>query len=161
LSRLLRRAVQFVSDPAEATRARFTLAALTSFSPDLFVKILLGLNGPVPPLRRGAESPQDSACTLLSRAHMKLSVLRSRRPAATRHDERIRSDVLDRLAMNLELDANDIEVLVTGGEVTLKGTVLTRQMKYVAHDTAEGVPGVQELHNWLHVRDPIRAEARH
>lgn len=98
---------------------------------------------------------------LAEQALMKVSVLHSKRPAATRHDERIRNDVLDRLAMNVEVDANDIEVLVTGGEVTLKGTVLTRQMKYVAHDTAEGVPGVQELHNWLHVRHPIRAEARH
>jgi osmotically-inducible protein OsmY len=92
---------------------------------------------------------------------MKDSVLHGKRPAATRHDERIRSDVLDRLAMNLEVDANDIDVRVLGGEVTLKGTVPTRQMKYLAHDTAEGVPGVQELHNWLHVRHPTRPDFRH
>ena len=91
---------------------------------------------------------------------MKESVLQGRRPTVTRHDARIRSDVLNRLAMNLDADANDIEVLVTGGEVTLKGTVLTRQMKYVAHDTAEAVPGVQELRNWLHVRHPLQPEPR-
>lgn len=84
----------------------------------------------------------------------------SKRPPATRHDQRIRADVLDRLALNLELDASEIEVLVSGGEVTLKGHVQTRHMKYVAHDTAEAVPGVQELHNWLHVRQPLEAPSR-
>lgn len=91
---------------------------------------------------------------------MKEAVLYSRRPPLSRHDQRIREDVLDRLALNLEVDANDIEVVVAGGEVTLKGSVLTRHMKYVAHDTAEAVPGVQELHNWLHVRQPLRADFR-
>lgn len=93
-------------------------------------------------------------------AAMKEVVLPSRRPPLSRHDQRIRHDVLDRLALNLEVDANDIEVVVNGGEVTLKGSVLTRHMKYVAHDTAEAVPGVQELHNWLHVRQPLRADSR-
>lgn len=91
---------------------------------------------------------------------MKEVVLYSRRPPFSRHDQRIRNDVLDRLALNLEVDANNIEVLVSGGEVTLKGNVLTRHMKHVAHDTAEAVPGVQELHNWLHVLQPLRPDFR-
>ena len=91
---------------------------------------------------------------------MKDVVPYSRRPPFSRHDQRIRHDVLDRLSLNLEVDANDIEVMVTGGAVTLKGSVLTRHMKHVAHDTAEAVPGVQELHNWLHVRQPLWADAR-
>jgi osmotically-inducible protein OsmY len=91
---------------------------------------------------------------------MREVVMHSKRPPFSRHDQRIRDDVLDRLALNLEVDANDIEVVVNCGEVTLKGTVLTRHMKYVAHDTAEAVPGVQELHNWLHVRQPLWADAR-
>ena len=44
-----------------------------------------------------------------------------------RSDERIQEDVNDRLADDPYVDASDIEVSVSGGEVNLSGTVEDRQ----------------------------------
>jgi DNA replicative helicase MCM subunit Mcm2 (Cdc46/Mcm family) len=46
---------------------------------------------------------------------------------------------------------NRIEVAVTGGEVTLTGTVESRRMKRHAEDLAESVRGVRDVHNQLRV----------
>lgn len=48
-----------------------------------------------------------------------------------RSDERIREDVCDHLSAGW-IDASDIEVSVSEGEVTLSGTVTERRMKHVA-----------------------------
>lgn len=72
-------------------------------------------------------------------------------PAETRHDDRIRDDVRARLALSDEVDANDVEVLVEAGEVTLQGNVETRHMKHIARDIAASVHGVTSVHNRLHV----------
>ncbi|AWK87298.1 BON domain-containing protein [Azospirillum thermophilum] len=69
----------------------------------------------------------------------------------TRPDERIREDVNDRLTEDPYVDASDIEVTVSGGEVTLSGTVDSRNARRRAEDIAEGVPGVR------HVQNDIRA----
>jgi hypothetical protein len=68
-----------------------------------------------------------------------------------RSDERIREDVCDRLSVSDEVDPVDIEVMVENGEVTLTGTVQTRQMKFIAEETAADVPGAHEVHNQLRV----------
>jgi hypothetical protein len=68
-----------------------------------------------------------------------------------RSDERIREDVCDRLSVSDEVDPVDIEVMVENGEVTLTGSVETRQMKFIAEETADDVPGVHEVHNQLRV----------
>jgi hypothetical protein len=68
-----------------------------------------------------------------------------------RSDERIREDVCDRLSVSDEVDPVDIEVMVENGEVTLTGSVQTRQMKFIAEETADDVPGVHEVHNQLRV----------
>jgi osmotically-inducible protein OsmY len=70
----------------------------------------------------------------------------------TRSDERIREDVSDRLADNPILDASDIEVSVSGGEVTLSGSVDSRYSKRLAEDLADEVSGVQHVQNNLRVR---------
>ena len=70
----------------------------------------------------------------------------------TRSDERIREDVSDRLADNPILDASDIEVTVSGGEVTLSGSVDSRYSKRLAEDLAEEVSGVKHVQNNLRVR---------
>lgn len=70
----------------------------------------------------------------------------------TRSDERIREDVSDRLTDNPVLDASDIEVTVSGGEVTLSGTVDSRYSKRLAEDVAEDVSGVTHVQNNLRVR---------
>lgn len=69
-----------------------------------------------------------------------------------RSDERIKEDVHDRLTSHGQLDARGITVHVNNGEVTLSGTVDSRQAKHSAEDVAESVPGVKDVHNQLTVR---------
>jgi hypothetical protein len=76
----------------------------------------------------------------------------------TRSDDRIKEEVCDRLSMNDEVDASDIEVKVQGGEVTLEGSVENRRMKHMAEDIAESVSGVQDVHNHVRVRKGLLSE---
>jgi len=69
-----------------------------------------------------------------------------------RSDERIREDVCDRLSDDDEIDASDITVNVSGGEVRLEGTVLDRHSKHRAEDVAEAVSGVRDVTNSLRTR---------
>lgn len=68
----------------------------------------------------------------------------------TRSDERIRDDVCDRL-MQGWVNAENVEVTVEKGEVTLAGQVEHRQDKRAIEDIAESVLGVTEIHNQLRV----------
>ena len=70
----------------------------------------------------------------------------------TRSGERIREDVSDRLMEDSHLDASDIEVSITGTEVSLDGTVDSRAAKRRAEDHAEDVTGVTHVQNNLRVR---------
>jgi osmotically-inducible protein OsmY len=69
----------------------------------------------------------------------------------TRSDERIREDVSDRMTDDWRIDASNIEVKVSGGEVTLSGTVTNRDDKRRAEDIAESVSGVSHVQNNLRV----------
>jgi osmotically-inducible protein OsmY len=69
----------------------------------------------------------------------------------TRSDERIKEDVNDRLNDDSRVDASEIEVTVTGCEVTLSGTVHSREEKRRAEDLAEAVSGVKNVENRLRV----------
>ena len=71
----------------------------------------------------------------------------------TRSDERIREDVNDRLTDDGWLDASDIEVEVSGSEVTLTGQVNSREEKRRAEDIADGISGVKHVQNNLRVKD--------
>ncbi|WP_146038783.1 BON domain-containing protein, partial [Paracoccus sp. SY] len=71
----------------------------------------------------------------------------------SRSDDRIREDVSDRLSDDRHIDASDIEVSVSGGEVTLDGTVDSRSAKRRAEDLAESCSGVKHVQNNLRVRD--------
>jgi len=68
-----------------------------------------------------------------------------------RSDERIREDVSDRLTDDAWLDAQGIEVLVSDAEVTLSGTVRSREDKKRAEALAETVSGVDNVQNNLRV----------
>jgi osmotically-inducible protein OsmY len=68
-----------------------------------------------------------------------------------RSDDRICDDVNDRLTDHPFLDAYNIDVKVTTGEVLLSGTVKDRFSKRLAEDIAEDVPGVQNVENRLRV----------
>lgn len=71
----------------------------------------------------------------------------------TRSDERIREDVNDRLTDDGWLDASDIEVQVSSGEVTLTGQVSSREEKRRAEDIVEQISGVKNVQNSLRVKD--------
>ncbi len=66
-----------------------------------------------------------------------------------RADERIREDVCDRLTDDPHVDASDIMVTVSNGEVSLAGTVATRAQKRRAEDVAEQARGVLDVNNQL------------
>lgn len=66
-----------------------------------------------------------------------------------RSDERIREEVNERLTDHPHIDATEIDVQVKNGEVTLAGTVESRNIKRLAEDVAESVSGVKEVHNQL------------
>lgn len=70
-----------------------------------------------------------------------------------RSDERIREDVCERL-MQGWMNAENVDVQVKGGEVTLLGTVERREEKRAIEDVAEAVLGVKEVHNQLRVSRP-------
>ena len=70
----------------------------------------------------------------------------------TRSDERIREDVSDWLMEDRYVDASEIDVSVASGEVTLAGTVDSREMKRRAEDIAASALGVKDVRNSLRVR---------
>lgn len=67
----------------------------------------------------------------------------------TRSDSRIHDDVNDALMDDSDVNAANIEVNVTSGEVTLEGFVADRAMKRRAEDVAASCRGVKEVHNHL------------
>lgn len=69
----------------------------------------------------------------------------------SRSDERVKEDVNDRLSDDPFIDASDIDVSVSNGEVTLTGTVDHRSTKRRAEDLAESVSGVKHVENRLRV----------
>jgi hypothetical protein len=68
-----------------------------------------------------------------------------------RSDDRILEDINERLTQHPGIDAEEIEVKVQNGEVTLTGTVSDRACKRMAEDLAENVSGVREVRNELRV----------
>jgi hypothetical protein len=69
-----------------------------------------------------------------------------------RSDERIQEDICDRLMHQDNIDITDVEVKVSGGEVTLTGTVPNRQIKHAVENLADAVAGVNDVHNQLRVK---------
>lgn len=75
----------------------------------------------------------------------------------TRSDERIREDANDRLTDDWRVDARSISVTVKDGEVTLGGTVPSRQEKHRAEECVERVSGVKHVQNNLRVTQGDRS----
>ncbi len=71
----------------------------------------------------------------------------------SRSDERIKEDVCDNLAEHPMIDASEIDVTVSRGEVTLDGTVDSRQEKRAAEDCVERISGIKHVQNNLRVQD--------
>jgi len=68
-----------------------------------------------------------------------------------RPDDRIREEICDRMTEDPMLDASEIEVEVIDGEVTLSGSVMSRDQKRRAEDVAEHISGVRDVTNHLRV----------
>ncbi len=68
-----------------------------------------------------------------------------------RSDERINEDVCERLTEHPAIDASDIVVAVSDGDVTLTGRVESRAVKHLTEVMVETVSGVKEVHNQLRV----------
>lgn len=73
-----------------------------------------------------------------------------------RSDERILEDVCERLTDAPEVDASEITVEAKDGEVTLSGTINSREEKRLAERIAASVRGVRDVINRLRVRRPER-----
>ncbi|MCW5734878.1 MAG: BON domain-containing protein [Enhydrobacter sp.] len=69
----------------------------------------------------------------------------------TRSDDRIKEDVCDCLTDDHHVDATSVEVQVRNGEVTLSGTVDSREAKRRAEDLAERASGVKHVQNNLRI----------
>jgi BON domain len=68
-----------------------------------------------------------------------------------RSDERIHEDVCECLTEDERIDATNIQVTVRECEVTLTGTVNSREEKRRAEDLIEQLSGVKDVHNSLRV----------
>jgi osmotically-inducible protein OsmY len=66
-----------------------------------------------------------------------------------RSDSRINEDVCDCLCDSPDIDARNVDVSVSNGEVTLNGSVPDRDQKRRAEDLIEHISGVRDVHNHL------------
>jgi len=73
-------------------------------------------------------------------------------------DGRIREHVGARLSADDHVDASDITVTVSEGEVTLEGTTPDRSQKRRAESIAEEVMGVRDVHNRLKLNKSLAQE---
>jgi osmotically-inducible protein OsmY len=68
-----------------------------------------------------------------------------------RSDDRVREEICDCMTDDPMLDASEITVQVSKGEVTLSGTVPSREQKRRAEDVAERISGVKDVTNQLRI----------
>jgi osmotically-inducible protein OsmY len=68
-----------------------------------------------------------------------------------RSDDKIREEIWELLTNNVDLDASEVELHVESGEVTMTGTVDSRDAKWLAEDLVNSVSGVREVNNRLKV----------
>jgi len=68
-----------------------------------------------------------------------------------RSDERINDDIHERLTDDAWLDASNISISVSGGEVTLSGAVDSREAKHHAERLIEDLSGVAHVQNNLRI----------
>lgn len=73
-----------------------------------------------------------------------------------RSDERIKEDLIEQL-IEQGIDASEIDLQVSGGEVTFSGTVKTRQERYQFEQLADGISGVIDVTNNLRVKNEGRS----
>ena len=69
-----------------------------------------------------------------------------------RSDERLKEIVCERLSDDHAIDASEISIAVSGGTVTLTGTVENRRDKFAAEDLIAQMSGVKDVDNRLRVQ---------
>ena len=69
-----------------------------------------------------------------------------------RSDERITEDINEAMTRDHDLDATNISVETTSGEVVLKGTVSDRASKRRAEEIAEACSGVHDVQNQIRIK---------
>jgi osmotically-inducible protein OsmY len=69
-----------------------------------------------------------------------------------RSDDRISDDAHQRLTDDAWLDASNVNVSVSGGEITLSGTVENREAKHRAERIVEDISGVNHVQNNLRIQ---------
>lgn len=74
--------------------------------------------------------------------------------APERSDEQINIDVQEALAFDPAADNYNVDVSVSGGNVTLSGTVQSYPEKKLAEKLAMGVPGVRDINNNISINYP-------
>jgi osmotically-inducible protein OsmY len=68
-----------------------------------------------------------------------------------RSDDKIYQEIWELLTNNPDLDASEVELHVEAGEVTLTGTVDSRDAKWLTEDLVNSVTGVREVNNRIKV----------
>lgn len=77
-----------------------------------------------------------------------------------RSDERIREDVCEALFQDGDIDASEIEVKVTNGEVVLTGSVMDRNSKRRVEDVVESCSGVHDVRNEIRVQRESESKSK-
>ncbi|KYF87567.1 hypothetical protein BE20_25685 [Sorangium cellulosum] len=77
-----------------------------------------------------------------------------------RSDARIQEDICEMLSDRGDIDVSDVTVRVENNEVTLEGTVPERHHKRIIEHVAEGVRGVEDVHNRIRVQRAIEPTTR-
>ena len=109
--------------------------------------VVQGRGGPGPNWERSGGTGYSAAGSWMAGPH------RGRGPQGyQRSDARIEEDVCEHLTHHGMLDATGIQVQVENGEVTLTGTVESRQAKRLAEDILDAISGVRDIHNQLRVQ---------
>jgi osmotically-inducible protein OsmY len=104
----------------------------------------------------GAQFYPGGAHDALREAHDRAASHRGRGPKNfVRSDARLHELICERLTDDDYIDARDISVEVSNGEVTLQGTVPMHPQKSAVEDLVAGIAGVSEVHNQLSVSDTL------
>lgn len=102
----------------------------------------------------GGVSPQGRPYDYANRQQADTGTHRGRGPRGyQRSDQRLYEEICELLMEDDRIDASEVEVTVANGEVTLSGTVRSRQGKRRAADLADRVSGIKDVHNNIRIVD--------
>ena len=100
---------------------------------------------------RGWEEEHERRPGIVRKLTDELGITRPGPKGYHRSDERIREDVCERLWHDARLDVGEVSVNVSGGVVTLEGTVPERRMKHAIEDLAASCRGVKDVENRIRI----------